>query len=203
MRQTATIHHLNGRKVHPASHLWHRETPKRRVGRRIDSPGSAYAHALAIAREAGTRYREFAAHMFDCGNEGLAELFSRLAEFEVEHAFRLAKKSVGVDIPLLAANEYAWLDSGAPVPEARAFVFRMMTPRLALEIALRAEERGKAFFERVCAESHRAEVRKLARELANGEASHIAWVKDALAHLPRPFQADEEQPGDPTIEQQM
>jgi rubrerythrin len=171
--------------------------------RKISSLGVLYAHALAIEHEAEARYRELASHMADVGNDVLLNLFRQLAQFEGEHAFRLAKQSVGVDIPLLAPGEYAWLDSGAPVPEARALVFRMMTPRMALEIALAAEERAKAFFEQILAESRNSAIRHLAADFAAEEESHVAWVKEALARLPRPYQPSEDQPGDPGIEQQQ
>lgn len=193
------------RKSRPTIRSVHPETAsvKRRSRNGICSLGILYAHALAIEHEAEARYRELALHMADAGNDTVADLFGRLAEFEQGHAFHLAKKSLGTEIPLLAPGEYAWLDCGAPVPEARAFVYRMMTPRLALEIALGAEERAKAFFEQIRAETRNADIRALAAEFALDEASHIAWVKDALAHLARPFQPSEEQPGDPTIEQRI
>lgn len=175
---------------------------KVRSSKQIVSLGVLYAHALAIEYEAEARYHEFATLMADYGNNTVADLFLRLAEFEAEHAYHLAKKSVGIEIPVIDPGEYAWLDSGAPVPEARAFIFRMMTPRLALEIALRAEKQAKAFFERVRVESRNASVRKLGAEFARDEQSHIDWVSDALALLPLQFRADEDQPGDPTIEQQ-
>jgi rubrerythrin len=199
----ATNSNLELRKARPIAHAPHPQKARanRSLPRQIGSLGTLYAHALAIEHEAETSYRELAAHMADCGNDTVADLFIRLAEFEGEHAFHLAKKSAGVDIPLLAPGEYAWLDCGAPVPEARAFVYRMMTPRLALQIALRAEERAKAYFEQIGAESHDAGIRKLAAEFALDEESHIAWVKDALAYLPQPFQPSEEQPVDPAIEQ--
>ncbi len=168
--------------------------------RQVHSVGALYAHALAMGHEAQARYREFSDHMAVHGDDRLADLFGRLAEFETEHAFHLTKRSIGVKIPAIPAADYAWIESGAPVPEARAFVFRMMTPRLALEIALQAEQRGKAFFERVRAESTHADVRRLAAELAQEEAEHLAWVEDALTRLP--LRRDGREPGDPTIEQQ-
>lgn len=174
-----------------------------RSNKQIVSLGELYAHALAIENEAEARYREFATLMADYGNDATAELFGRLAEFEAGHAFQLAKTSAGSEIPFIDPGEYAWLDQGAPVPEARAFIFRMMTPRLALEIALRAENKGKAFFERAHGESRNASVRELAAEFVRDEQSHIEWVTDALAQLPRPFRPDEELLGDPTMEQQM
>ena len=176
-----------------------REGPRRRVG----SVGALYAHAMAIEHEAVVRYREFAAHMAEHGNDTVAELFSNLAQFGTEHAYHLAKKNAGMALPKLAAGEYSWLDREAPVPEAHAFVLRMLTSRLALEIALRAEERAKAFFEKVIDESSDASVREVALDMARDEQTHIAWVNEALARMPKPYHATEEQPADPTLPQQL
>ncbi|MBI4291869.1 MAG: ferritin family protein [Betaproteobacteria bacterium] len=165
--------------------------PKALAKKQIGSPGTLYAHALAIKYEAEARYREFGTHMADCGNDSLAELFGRLAEFEAEHAFLLAKKSRGIEIPIITPGEYAWLECGPLAPEARAFIFRMMTPRLALEIALRAKRQAKAFFERVTAESRNARVRALAAEFAGDEQSRIDLIAHALEQLP-PIAENEE-----------
>jgi rubrerythrin len=171
--------------------------------RQVESVGALYAHAMAIEREAVVRYREFAQHMAEHGNDTVAELFRNLAYFGIEHAYHLAQRAAGMDLPKLAAGEYSWLDEDAPVPEARAFVLRMLTPRLALEIALRAEERAKAFFDKVVAESSDAGIREAAHALARDEQAHVAWVKEALARVPEPYRPSEERPGDPAIAEQL
>ena len=202
----AAIHpHLERSGARPAAKglQQQRAAPKTRLRKRIGSVGLLYAHALLIEHEAAERYREFAAHMAEHGNDTLAELFEQLAEFEAVHAYHLAKKTAGMTLPKLAAGEHAWLDREAPVPEARAFVYRMLTPRLALEIALRAEERAKVFFEKVLAEASDAGIREVALDLARDEQAHIAWVNEALARVPQPYRPSEEQPGDPTIPQQL
>ena len=139
--------------------------------------------------------------MDDSGNAELAALFGRLATLEAEHTFSLAMKSGDAEIPALAPNQYAWLDSGPPVPEARALAYNLMTPRIALEIALSAEERARAFYDDICAKSRRAQVRRLAAQLARDEAAHAEWCRQALARVAQPFQPSDEQPGDPAIEQ--
>ena len=180
-----------------------KEAPREGPRRRVESVSALYAHAMAIEREAVARYREFAAHMAEHGNDTVAELFSNLARFGIEHAYHLAKKNAGMALPKLAAVEYSWLDQEAPVPEAHAFVLRMLTPRMALEIALRAEQRAKAFFDNVIDESTDASIREVALDMARGEQAHIAWVTEALARVPKAYQPTEEQPGDPTIPQQL
>lgn len=177
--------------------------PKAGPRRRIGSVGALYAHALLIEHEAAERYGEFALHMAEHGDDSVAALFKQLADFETEHAFHLAKRTAGMTLPRFAPGEHAWLDQEAPVPEAHAFVYRMLTPRLALEIALHAEERAKAFFEKVFAEASDAGMREFALDMARDGEAHIAWVNEALARVPAPYRPSEEQPGDPTIPQQL
>ena len=151
------------------------------------SVAELYAHAIAIEREAAERYAEFAARMQDLGNEAAAEVFRRLAELEAEHLEALLARTAGVALPEFAAHEYAWLDSGAPDTAARELVFRLMTPRQALAIALLAEQRAQAFFERVVRHTDDPALRALAREMAAEEDEHIAMVQELLARTPQPL----------------
>jgi rubrerythrin len=171
--------------------------------KRVGSLGALYAHALLIEREAVERYREFATNMAEHGNDAVAALFEQLAEFESEHAFHLAKKTAGMNLPKLNVAEHAWLDQESPLPEAHAFIYRMLTPRMALEIALRAEKHAKTFFDRVLAEENDAGICEVAKDMARDEEAHIAWVSEALARVPMPYQPNEDLPGDPTIPQQL
>ena len=192
-------------EIHPASRSLHREMQavKRKPGNGIESVGTLHVHALAIAQEAVARYREFAAHVADHGNDELADLFSRLFELKTEHAFQLAKGAPHMGSPKPTPGEYAWLHSGPLLPEARDFIFRMLTPRQALKIAVRAEERAKAFFGEMLAASNDAGVRELANRLGRDEESHIAWLQDALARVPEPFRPGEDYPGDPATPQAL
>ena len=203
-RDIPVIHLRDHRgKSGPAGIRQENAAPRESVRRRIGSVSALYAHAMVIEHEAVERYREFASHMAQFGNDAVAELFGSLAEFGAEHAFHLAKRTAGMALPKVLATEYSWLDKDKRVPEARAFVLRMLTPRLALEIALHAEERAKAFFDQVTEETSDAGVRTLALELARDEQAHIAWVNEALARVPKRYQPTEAQPGDPTIPEQL
>ena len=202
----AGIHpHCGRSETRPAAQFLQQQkaAPKAGFGRRIGSVGLFYAHALRMEREAADRYHEFASHMAERGDDTLAELFEQLGEFAGGHACSLADETAGMTLPGLAAGEHAWLDRGAPVPEARAFVHRMLTPRLALDIARRAEEHAKAFFEQVFANTGDAGIRALALDMARDEQVRIARVNEALAQVPLPYRPSEEQPGDPTLGQQL
>ena len=162
-----------------------------------------YAHALLIEHEAAERYREFARCLSDYGDGKLAQLFWQLAECEIEHEHRLAQRAAGIALPRIAAGEHAWIDSDAPLPEAHAFVCNMLTPRLALEIAARAEQRATTFFEEAVSKTSDPGVQALALDMARDEKSNLARVSAALEHAPQPYRPNEDLPGDPTIPQQL
>ena len=150
----------------------------------VRTPNELYAHAIAIEREAAERYAELAQRMDDLGNDDVAQLFRRLAVFEAEHLDTLERRTSGVEVPKIAPGEYAWMDAGAPETVARELVFRLLTPRAALEIALAAERRAHEFFVHVKATAHDPALRALAQEMAMEEAGHIAMVEQALARTP-------------------
>lgn len=150
----------------------------------VRTPNELYAHALAIEREAAERYAELAQRMDDLGNDDVAQLFRRLAVFEAEHLDTLERRTNGVQVPQVAPGEYAWMDAGAPETVARELVFRLLTPRHALGIALEAERRAQQFFAEVKATATDPALRALAQEMALEEAGHIAMVEQALAKTP-------------------
>jgi rubrerythrin len=152
----------------------------------IDSAAELYAHAIVIEREAAERYSEFAERMADLGNDAVAELFDRLAGFEAEHLESLLRRTDGVELPAPVAGAYKWLDAGAPETAARELIFRLMTPRHALEIALAAEKRAQAFFEHVLVTAGDPALRALAKEMATEEQEHVRLVEQLLAETPDP-----------------
>jgi len=152
----------------------------------IESAAELYVHAMAIEREAAERYREFAARMGDQGNAELADVFGRLAAFESEHLKALQRRTDGVPLPSLAAD-YSWLDAGAPETAAHDLIFRLLTPRQALAIALQAEKRARAFFQHVQREAGDPALRALAKEMAAEEAGHMSLLEHTLARAHDPF----------------
>ena len=150
----------------------------------IRSAAELYAHAIAIEREAAERYAEFARFMADLGNQAVAELFGRLAGLEAEHLEALLRRTDGVTLPEASAASCRWLDSGAPETGARELIFRLMTPRHALEIALAAEHRAEAFFQDVFATADDPALRALAQEMAMEEREHVQLIEGLMARTP-------------------
>lgn len=147
----------------------------------IRNAAELYAHAIAIEREAAERYAEFAERMSDLGNDAVAELFGRLAEYEAEHLDALLRRTDGVALPAIASQDYRWLDSVAPETAARKLVFRLLTPHQAVVIALRAERRAQAFFEEIFVTADDPALRALAQEMAAEEREHVVLVENLLS----------------------
>jgi rubrerythrin len=152
----------------------------------IQSAPELYAHAIAIEREASERYAELAARMNDEGREDLARVFEMLADLESEHLRTLEARTVDVALPPIAEGRYHWLDTGAPETAAHDLVYRAMTPRMAMTIALQAEKRAQAFFERVFMTCDDPALRALAREMAAEEQGHVALMEKLLEHTAEP-----------------
>ena len=152
----------------------------------IESAPELYAHAIAIEREAAQRYGEFAERMDDEGREELADVFGLLARVEAEHLQTLLARTEDIALPAIAEDRYKWLDSGAPETPARELVYRLMTPRHALAIALHAERRAQAFFDHVYWTSSDPALRALAKEMAAEEREHVSMVSKMLGDTPEP-----------------
>lgn len=152
----------------------------------IRSAPELYAHAIAIEREAAERYTELAARMSDEGREDLARVFEMLADLESGHLQTLEARTLDVPLPPIPDSRYHWLDAAAPETAARELVYRVMTPHMALEIALEAENRAQAFFETVFLTSDDPALRALAREMAAEEQGHVVLIERLLENTPQP-----------------
>ena len=170
------------RKASPQIRL--RAGPARTKGR-FGPVEMFYAEAIAIEQEAAARYRESAHQMACYGNARTAELFLRLAHFESEHAERLLKKSAGMALPSVERVRRELVAEGRSEVANYEFLYRRVPPHHALLMALAAERRATAYFDRVRKTSEDAEVRKFAAAFAREEAEHIAWIEKELAAEPQ------------------
>ena len=156
-----------------------------RAKRRFGPVEIFYAQAIAIEREAAARYREFAHQMAGYGNARTAELFLRLARFESEHAERLLEKTAGMKLPSIEQMRRGLIEGNCSEVATYEFLYRRVLPHHALLMALAAERRAKAYFERARKASADPEIRKLSAAFAREEAEHIAWIEEALAAEPQ------------------
>jgi rubrerythrin len=150
------------------------------------SASELFAHALAIEREALSRYREFAGWMRDLGIERVASVFQRFEEGEREHLAALEHSAAGLELPEISPWEYAWFFVSSPVYMEVTFPLMPQTPRDALALACAAERRAEEFF-LVAANSMRdASGVKLAVEMALEEHRRVAEIERLLQREPDP-----------------
>jgi rubrerythrin len=147
----------------------------------IGTVGELLMHALAMEREAVERYTEFARFMADRERDELAELFTRLAGLERDHARFLERRAGRLDPPPAIAASVRWLEAGPPDPAVHEWLARMIGPREALVIALAAERRAQTFFAELADGVADQAVRRMALEFAAEEAEHAARLERALA----------------------
>ena len=155
------------------------------TARPINTIPRFYAHAIAIEHEAAERYMEFAEHMKDHARDA-AVLFERLAHDGFNHARQLVSRTNEVRLPSLRPGAHAWLDKGTPLAAAHEWVFRLLSPRDALTVAMHAEQRAKRFFAHVAQTTCDQGVKALAKDFLQEEGEHIARMKRALRKLPNP-----------------
>jgi rubrerythrin len=142
------------------------------------------AHALAIESEAVARYREFEAHFAERGDDILAGLCNNLAHFEQQHFEDLVARAEGLTLPVIAAEDYRWLDGRSPESASHEVLYRIASPRQLLEIALLAEHRARTFFDWIAQSATDPQVARMAAEMAKEEDEHVGWVSRALEYLP-------------------
>lgn len=143
-------------------------------------------HALVIELEAVQSYLDLAAQMQESGNDTVAKLFAKMAEYEQEHADKIREQAGDTKLPELAPWEYRWPGLEAPENIDLAGVHYLMTPYQALKLALENELSALAFFEDIAGSNSDKRVRSLAEEFAEDERQHVAWMEDWLGKYPPP-----------------
>jgi rubrerythrin len=148
------------------------------------------AHALAIDREATTRYRQLAERMAAHDCPAVAGLFEGFAASDCERFDELAAATSGRALAKLARLQYRWSDPQSAEATPLDAVHGAISPREALEIALANEERAWRFFEGVAAHPENAgTLRALARRYARAEEDDMEAIERMLGETREPARA--------------
>jgi len=143
----------------------------------INSLGVLLAHALAMETDAAERYGELADQMEMHRKADVAGIFRRLAKAEQKHLDELEEMCAEMDLPHIAPWDFKW---GGESPEAIAVdrVSYQMSVRGAVLLALDHEKQAYGFYSRVANQTSDSEVRRLARQFADEELQHVAWLEE-------------------------
>ena len=155
------------------------------------------ARAYAMEIEAEERYRQFADQLETHNNVEVAQLFRKLAAIESLHAKNILARMKWPGFPTVPVP----FADDAEGPETAPFesVHYRMQPYHALEIALRGELRAQQFFGDVAASARNADVRRMAREMAEEEREHAELIRAWMKKVPQPAPGWDEDPDPPRI----
>lgn len=138
--------------------------------------------AILIEVEAGERYEELAGQLETHRTTEAAEFFRAMVTEEAKHGDELRsqrRKLFGDAPPRIDASSVPEIEA-PDYDEARAF----MTPRDALQVALKCEERARDFYADALEYVTEQAVKALLTQLHNEEISHVAHVLRILKTLP-------------------
>jgi len=150
----------------------------------VNEISALLAHALALEEEAAERYAELAGAMETHNNPDAAELFSRMAGIEQMHVIEIRKQIDQRELTDLPFADYRWIGAEGPETTDYAELHYLMTPHQALSLALINEKRAHEYYRDIAEHSSSPEVVKLARDLAEEEREHVAWVELWLERFP-------------------
>jgi rubrerythrin len=139
--------------------------------------------AIFVEDEAKERYEDLTAQMKGHHTEEAAEFFKFMVANESKHAedLRTRRRQLYGDVPSKVSPNMVFEVEAPGFEEVRAF----MTPREALAVALRAEEKAWAFFnEAIAALPAESEVARLFVELRAEEIEHQDLVRRQIGKLP-------------------
>lgn len=143
------------------------------------------AHALALEREAATRFTELERFLREAGIDYLADELDAIAREEREQHEALALGTAQRELPPIAEWEYSWHFLGPDADRSAA----PKTPRDALAVALAIERRIQAFYIDVAEHASDDAVCAFAVEMATAEQRHIQRLETLLAREPLPSAA--------------
>jgi len=155
--------------------------------------------AIFVEEEAQERYEEFVHQMQSHDTHEAGEFFRFMARNEAKHGADLAERRVKLfgAAPRTVERSMLWDVEAPDYDEARMF----MTPREALEVALRCEEKAHAFFVAALPRLSEPDVRALFEELRDEEVEHQDLVKQQMAKLPAGDSVDPEDYADGPVAQ--
>ncbi len=143
------------------------------------------AHAVAMEQEAAERYLELAEIMEAHRNEGVASVFHDMNRFSQIHSAEITARAASTELPKLKSWEYRWRTP--PEVGGDETLDYMIEPYHALTYARANEVRAMEYYRSVAAEAQDPEVRRLAKEFADEESSHVAALDKWIAQTPPPL----------------
>lgn len=154
------------------------------VASRIPDLDTFLAYSIALEEEAAERHDELADVLEVHNNETVAAIFRKLAHYSRLHAAEVRELSAGRTLPRIAPWDFGWDDLEGPETADRDAVDYLVTPRAALEVALRNERSARRFYAGLGQWGLTPEIRETAQAFAEEETEHVELLEAWLARTP-------------------
>src|SRR5471030_3477017 len=135
------------------------------------------AIAYQIEIDAVDRYKLLADQMETHNNPELVKIFRDLARAEGIHGEEIRRLAGDFDVVARAREIAKFEKSESPEEADLGSAHYMMTPWHALQLSLAGEKRALAYFTSIVETAKDPKVKKLAAELVEEEAEHVALVR--------------------------
>lgn len=144
--------------------------------------------AILVEEEAQERYVELVDQMEMHHTKGAATFFAAMARNEQKHGdeLRARRRALFGDAPRRVTRKELWDVEAPGYDEVRIY----MSPRQAMETALRSEVKAHEFFVNAIPHIQDADVKKLFQELRDEEVLHQALVREAMRSVPANGEGD-------------
>jgi rubrerythrin len=152
----------------------------------VQSMEQLMAQALAMEREAVTRYSELAEMMEAHNNLDVAELFRKMAGVEGLHVRHILDEMGWNAETAPVVAEGAWSTPEAPEAVPIDEMHYLMHPWHALQLARAAEQRAADFFAALGRQAADEALRRAAEQMRGEEVEHVALIDAWLAKVPPP-----------------
>lgn len=139
------------------------------------------AHALELERDAGTRFREYAARMREIGCEHIAGAFDEKVREQDEEMHALEAACGGHPQVELSPWESAWRLTYLPDGMDNSPRLVPRNAREALQFSVLAKRRAESFYRNVAENAKDAIVRGCAAEMASSGHCQIEFLERLLA----------------------
>ena len=139
------------------------------------------AHALDLERDAGMRFREYAARMRETGSAHIAAAFDEKVREQEEEVRALEAASGGRARAELSPWEYAWRLTYLPDGMDNRPRLMPRNAREALQFSVLAKRRAESFYRDVAENARDVVVRGCAAEMASAGHCQIEFLERLLA----------------------
>jgi rubrerythrin len=143
-----------------------------------------FAYSTELEQESEERYSELADVMATHHNDEVATFFSRMAGDASNHLAEVTLLSSGEELPQIEAWEFDWPDAEPPESLSYEAVHYRMSLQQAMQLALANERAAEIFYRDYSRRSEDSEVRRIASEFADEEASHADALELLLQQVP-------------------